>query len=48
MTKNNFSKVQKEQYITPYEELQEFVTKELEKNFNQESTYEQSDEALGE
>ena len=34
--------------ITPYEELQEFVTKELEKNFNQESTYEQSDEALGE
>ena len=34
--------------ITPYEELQEFVTKELKKNFNQESTYEQSDEALGE
>ena len=34
--------------ITPYEELQEFVTQELKKNFNQESTYEQSDEALGE
>jgi DNA invertase Pin-like site-specific DNA recombinase len=33
--------------ITPYEELQEFVTQELKKNFNQENTYEQSDDALG-
>ena len=34
--------------ITPYEELQEFVTQELKKNFKQENTYEQSDDALGE
>ena len=33
--------------ITPYEELQEFVSRELKKNFIQESTYEQSDDALG-
>lgn len=33
--------------ITPYDELQEFVTQELKKNFNQENTYEQSDDALG-
>ena len=34
--------------ITPYEELQEFVAQELKKNFKQENTYEQSDDALGE
>ena len=32
--------------ITPYDKLQEFVTQELKKNFNQENTYEQSDDAL--